>query len=160
MKINFKLFRISLASLILIVLIVALICAFLRQDMRTASLQAELRGTQLDLGGAQQKAEYLRDVQRVLENTRQNDAAEFMKYQQRIQDVRDAWIKQLVEAMNYKEPAVRRWAAQKLGEFGVNAIEAIPVLRELEHDSDSNVRAAAADAIKKIEGDGTDHDGP
>lgn len=160
MRIDFKLFRISLASLILIVLIVALICAFLRQDLKATSLEIELRHTQFELRNTQVTAEDVRFVERSLVDVRQDAVTKFAQYEQRIQAKWDAWINQLVEALKHKEPAVRQWAAQRLSEFGVNALDAVPALRELEHDSDPNARAVAADAIKKIEGDETEHDGP
>jgi HEAT repeat protein len=160
MHIDFKLFRISIASLILIVLIVALVCAFLRQEVKTATTQSELQASRVELKGAQEKAGYLRGVERDLQDVRQDAATKFMQYEERMQDVKDAWLQQLIEALKYKEPAVRMWAAQKLSEFGVNALDAVSALRELEQDSDPNVRAAAANAIKKIEDHGTVHDGP
>jgi HEAT repeat protein len=57
----------------------------------------------------------------------------------------------LVGALTNANPEVRAHAAQTLGHFHGNATTALPALRNLAHDSSTNVSEAAALAVKMIE---------
>lgn len=61
-------------------------------------------------------------------------------------------IKPLVLKLNASEWQVRQKAAQMLGGMGSAAREAIPALQKAAQDSDSDVRAAAQEALDKIQG--------
>lgn len=56
-------------------------------------------------------------------------------------------------SLKSKEPAIRRWGAEGLGQVGSLARIAVPALKEALNDADNSVRAAAAEAIQKIERD-------
>jgi HEAT repeat protein len=57
----------------------------------------------------------------------------------------------LVKALKSKESDVRWSAAIDLGYFGEQATEAIPVLKEAEHDHDARIREAASVALHRID---------
>jgi HEAT repeat protein len=57
----------------------------------------------------------------------------------------------LIEALNDKEPDVRRSAAIGLGNYGEQAKEAIPALEKVLNDPDARVREAAGKALARID---------
>jgi HEAT repeat protein len=59
-------------------------------------------------------------------------------------------IAALTEALADERPAVRRWAAQVLGEIGPAASPAVGPLMEALSDRDDSVRTAAAQALRAI----------
>lgn len=59
-------------------------------------------------------------------------------------------IAALTEALGDERPAVRRWAAQVLGEMGPAASPAVGPLMEALSDRDNSVRTAAAQALRAI----------
>jgi len=62
-------------------------------------------------------------------------------------------IKQLLVDLKSPNPQIRTNAAQRLGEAGAKAVNALPDLTNALKDGDPNFRAAAVDAIGKIGGD-------
>ncbi len=66
----------------------------------------------------------------------------------------DDGVRTLMDVLKSKPiPDMRRAAAQGLGEIGKNARPATPLLRPLLEDSDDDVRHAAENALRKIEGE-------
>jgi HEAT repeat protein len=64
---------------------------------------------------------------------------------------RKAAVPVLVERrLKHGDPAFRRYAAEALGAAGPDAAEAVPALTELLNDPSEEVRAAAAEALRKI----------
>ena len=48
---------------------------------------------------------------------------------------------------------VRVYSTRSLGRIGPNATAAIPILKELERGGDTQLKRAAAEALKKIQGE-------
>ena len=57
----------------------------------------------------------------------------------------------LVRALGNTDPYVRQYAAERLGELGKNAKDAVPELRKLNEDKEDFVRRAARSAVREIE---------
>jgi HEAT repeat protein len=68
-----------------------------------------------------------------------------------LRQVRVNSVPHLIEALQIKEPAVRLFACEALGQLGAEAKEAVPELRKLFDDEYDFVRRQARNAIRAIE---------
>jgi HEAT repeat protein len=61
-------------------------------------------------------------------------------------------VPSLIQGLRHERPEVRRGAAMALGAMGPGGKAGAEDLRRALDDPDADVRAAAADALKKVEG--------
>ena len=143
-------FRFSLASLILIVLLACLICAFLYQSRRALHLRDELQAERIQTKETLRLERVEKAIYRAMASESEAFRRKLAETSKELDELRRRVTSVLEQSLSDDAPAVRSWAARVLGEIGPDAKRAVTGLTESLNDPDEGVRDAAAAALKKI----------
>jgi hypothetical protein len=101
-------------------------------------------------GQARQQADDLRQQLAALQSSYDKQSAELTQVAGRTQVMQAAYQSFLVKGLGDEEPAVRVWAARKLGELRGDGEFARPILTQAQNDPDASVRQAAATVLQQL----------